>query len=212
MTGRTYGGESADERSARRRQQFLSAGLELFGTIGYGATGVRSVCRTAGLTDRYFYEQFDNLEALLLAVYEDCTDRLALAVDPGADVVDDDLATEITAGLDRFLATVEGDHRLARVVWFEVLGVSERIEAASLARMRRFGDQLIELLAERGAATVGAPGSTSTLRILADAAVGGVSQVVMAWCAAGFDRDRIELVDALTRFLEAVAVASDQPI
>src|SRR4029077_5184552 len=55
---RAYGGVSAEDRIAARRAKLLDAGLELFGTRGYATTGVKDVCREAGLTDRYFYESF----------------------------------------------------------------------------------------------------------------------------------------------------------
>ncbi|RUP35250.1 MAG: TetR family transcriptional regulator, partial [Gordonia sp. (in: high G+C Gram-positive bacteria)] len=37
-------------RVAQRRDRFLAAGLELFGTRGYQSTSVRAVCREAGLS------------------------------------------------------------------------------------------------------------------------------------------------------------------
>jgi AcrR family transcriptional regulator len=55
VSGRSYGGESANDRLARRRRQLLDAGLELFGTTGYRATTVRQLCREARVSDRYFY-------------------------------------------------------------------------------------------------------------------------------------------------------------
>lgn len=93
MSGRTYGGESADDRLTRRRRQLLDAGLELFGTAGYRATTVRQLCREPKVSDRYFYEQFDSTEDLLLAVYDECTRALeeaALAAlgDRGDEVLD----------------------------------------------------------------------------------------------------------------------------
>ena len=79
-TRRAYGGVSAEERIAARRAKLLDAGLELFGTRGYGTTGVKDVCREAGLTDRYFYESFADSEALFLAVFDRLTDELFEAV------------------------------------------------------------------------------------------------------------------------------------
>src|SRR3954449_7388105 len=73
---RTYGGVSADERVAARREKLLDAGLELFGTRGFATTGVKDICREARLTDRYFYESFANSEALFLAVFDRLTDDL----------------------------------------------------------------------------------------------------------------------------------------
>src|ERR1700745_3649730 len=73
---RTYGGVSADERIAARRARLLGAGLELFGTRGFAATGVKDVCRQAGLTDRYFYESFNDGGELFLAVFDRITDEV----------------------------------------------------------------------------------------------------------------------------------------
>src|SRR3954462_16041887 len=77
---RAYGGISADDRIAARRAKLLDAGLELFGTHGFGATGVKDVCREAGVTDRYFYESFNDGRALFLAVFDRLTDELFLEV------------------------------------------------------------------------------------------------------------------------------------
>jgi AcrR family transcriptional regulator len=139
-TGRTYAGASASDRAEDRRRRLLDAGLQVLGTDGYRAATVRRICREARVADRYFYECFDGTEALLLAVYAECTARLrdavppALAAAPGTDPL-----TLARAGLDAFLRVVEDDPRLARVVWFEVLGVSPEVEQTSLETMSDFG-------------------------------------------------------------------------
>lgn len=58
------------DRRATRRQQLVDAGIELIGSGDTSAVSVRAVCRTAKLTERYFYESFDDRDALMLAVYE----------------------------------------------------------------------------------------------------------------------------------------------
>ncbi|WP_116051794.1 TetR/AcrR family transcriptional regulator [Amycolatopsis palatopharyngis] len=68
--GRTWGGTTLSDRRAARREQLLAAGLDLLGTGGTAAVSVRAVCRKAKLTERYFYENFADREALVLAVYE----------------------------------------------------------------------------------------------------------------------------------------------
>src|SRR5258707_2057625 len=77
---RAYGGISAGERISARRAKLLDAGLVLFGTRGFAATSVKDVCRQAGLTDRYFYESFDDSETLFLAVFDALTDDLFRSV------------------------------------------------------------------------------------------------------------------------------------
>ena len=62
---------------AGRRARFIEAGIEVFGQQGLRGATVRGVCAAAGLTDRYFYESFPSLEALLQAVYQQLSDELA---------------------------------------------------------------------------------------------------------------------------------------
>jgi AcrR family transcriptional regulator len=70
MPGRTWAGTTLDDRRAARREQLVSAGLDLLGTEGSAAVSVRAVCRQAKLTERYFYESFADREELVAAVYE----------------------------------------------------------------------------------------------------------------------------------------------
>ena len=55
---RPYRGVSATDRRDQRRQRLIDAGLQLFGTRGIAAVGIVDVCAEAGLTKRYFYENF----------------------------------------------------------------------------------------------------------------------------------------------------------
>lgn len=67
---RTWGGRTLTDRRATRRTQLLEAGLELLGDAAGTPVSVRAACRTAGLTERYFYESFRDRDELVLAVYE----------------------------------------------------------------------------------------------------------------------------------------------
>jgi AcrR family transcriptional regulator len=206
-SGRSYAGEAAEARVARRRRQLLDAGLELFGTIGYQRTTVRGLCRAAKVADRYFYEEFDGTEDLLLAVYNDCLDRLERSVTGALLAVPSEVEAMAEAGLDAFLAEVESDPRLARIVWFEVLGVSPRVEAAYMERTARFGELLVRLLDERGLLASLPSGER---RVLTLALVGGVSQVVLDWVSRGFVPARSHLVKPLTRMLLASATITER--
>ena len=208
MTGRTYAGESATDRLVRRRRQLLDAGLELFGTAGYRATTVRQLCREARVSDRYFYEQFDSTEDLLLAVYAECTARLEQAALAGLADSGEAVHELARRGLDAFLGVVESDPRLARVVWFEVLGVSARVEATYLARMQSFGHLMLDVLPQPETATA-LPATSREL--LASTAVGAVSHTVVTWAGAGFSPDRAVVAETLARFLAGAAAALLDP-
>lgn len=202
MSGRTYGGETAADRAARRRRQLLDAGLEVFGTVGYSAATVRQLCREARVADRYFYEEFASTEDLLLAVYHECLDRLRDAVVAGVGSVEGEIPDIARAGILAFLGVVRDDPRLARVVWFEVLGVSRRVEQAYLQRMGDFGDLVALLLAERLPAVARDDAQTTVVRL---AAVGGVSHVVMTWVDAGFTPGIDEVATGLQSLLRFIA-------
>lgn len=189
-----------EERTARRRRQLLDAGLQLFGTAGYRAATVRQVCAEAKVADRNFYEEFEGLEELLLAVYAECTDRLERAtLEAVAAVGTTEVLAMSQAGIDAFLRVVEEDPRLGRVVWFEVLGVSPRVERTYLARMTRFGEMILALVptsAELPAAERG---------VLGDAAVGAVSHATTAWFVSDFQAPRSTIAGLLAHVLAAAA-------
>ncbi|RVW11437.1 TetR/AcrR family transcriptional regulator [Prescottella agglutinans] len=68
---RTWAGTGIEERRAARRAALLAAGVELLGAEGGAAVGVRSVCRAAALTERYFYESFTDRDEFVRAVYDE---------------------------------------------------------------------------------------------------------------------------------------------
>jgi AcrR family transcriptional regulator len=199
--GRNYAGEAAGDRTARRRRQLLDAGLEIFGTTGYRKATVRLICREAKVADRYFYEEFSSTEDLLLAVYHACLEKLRSTVLEAVTGLDGaDVATLAHDGLDAFFACVEADPRLARVVWFEVVGVSARVEAAYLEQTKAFGELLVLLLDQRGVLPEMRADERAVVLL---AVVGGVSQVVLNWVNDGFKPPRPRLVRPLVGFLLA---------
>src|SRR5271154_1350743 len=83
---RPYRGVSATDRRHQRRQRLSDAGLQLFGTRGIAAVGIVDVCAEAGLTKRYFYENFASIDALAEAVFEHVTGNLVVMVAPAIEV------------------------------------------------------------------------------------------------------------------------------
>jgi len=75
---RSWAGSTMDERRAQRREQLIRAARDLLGT---GETvSVRAVCRAARLTERYFYESFEDRDALVIAAYERASQEAVAAV------------------------------------------------------------------------------------------------------------------------------------
>ena len=135
---RTYGGVSADERIAARRAKLLDAGLELFGTRGFQATGVKDICREAGLTDRYFYESFNDGGALFLAVFDRLTDELFGAVAMAVADAGDDPERQMRSAIGCFLEALATDSRKPRVLFTEAAAAGPAAATHMRTTLRRF--------------------------------------------------------------------------
>jgi len=190
--GRVYGGESLASRTQRRREQFLDAGLEVFGTSGYRQATVRQLCKQAALTDRYFYESFDTLEDLLIAVYE-------RAKAPRTPSLHEGMA-DIVQALDTVFS-MAADPRVARVCWLEVLGVSPRVDAVYIGRVDLFATLTLQVA--RVHLPAWQPDPTEA-RVLGVAVVGAISQTITHWLLTGRQASKKAMVQATGRVFEGL--------
>jgi AcrR family transcriptional regulator len=58
-----------------RRDELIAAGVACLGSAQGSDLTVRAVCRSAGLTERYFYESFTDRDEFVRAVYDDVCAR-----------------------------------------------------------------------------------------------------------------------------------------
>ncbi|ORA33467.1 TetR/AcrR family transcriptional regulator [Mycobacterium aquaticum] len=174
---RGYGGISAADRRTERRSKLLAAGRRIWGESGVTEVTVRGVCAAAGLTSRYFYEQFPSREELLFAISDDVRDELISALvdagvgDPGT------LTDKLRSALTAFLDIIAADPHIHRIATGDVSSV------AGLAEHRTHILDMITDLVVRLAPTVL---NTETpdpvdLRRGARFMVGGVNQLIEAW-------------------------------
>ncbi|MCB0938104.1 MAG: TetR/AcrR family transcriptional regulator [Mycobacterium sp.] len=75
-----WSGVPLRDRQVRRRDELIAAGVTLLGGAGGPALTVRAVCREAGLTERYFYESFNDRDQFVRAVYDDVCSRAMSAL------------------------------------------------------------------------------------------------------------------------------------
>lgn len=139
---RIYGGVDASLREEDRRKKLIEAGLESFGTKGYAKTNIKTICRLAGLTERYFYESFENKEDLLSAVYKELIDEQQR---DAMEILEDKSSLPIEAAsraLKMFYQRFQQDPRRAQVQLFEILGVSARIDKEYRDAMRLLADMV----------------------------------------------------------------------
>jgi AcrR family transcriptional regulator len=180
---RSYGGRSAEERRAERRERLLAAGLELFGTRGYAATSIERLCATASVSTRNFYEEFTGREELLAALHSDVNERAAQALTAAyAEAADADLATRVERAVRAFVAVTASDPRWARIAFVEAIGVSAGLERNRLSRRGQWEDAMLALArdaAERGEAV------DRDYRLTVIAVIGAVDHLVHHWSAQG---------------------------
>lgn len=206
---RTYRGLSADERRDERRRRLLDAGLDLIGTDGWSATTVRAVCQRARLSARFFYESFDDLDALAVAVFDEVLGQaLAAALAAMADAPAGDLPTRLRPGVDALVADLTDDPRRARVAFVEALGSVPLMERR-MRGMRTIADVLAAEV--RAAYTV--PADDPFVDLTAVALSGALTELMIVWLSGDLRISRAELVDDVVELLRinaegAAAVAN----
>lgn len=92
MTAKATGGR-VTRRRAHTRANLLDAAFAVFAAKGFGRVSIEEVCEAAGYSRGAFYSNFDSLDELFFALYEQRADLIAeqvttaLAADgPGLDV------------------------------------------------------------------------------------------------------------------------------
>lgn len=194
-----YRGVSADQRRADRRRQLMDAGLELIGTRGWAQTTVRGVCQEAGLTARFFYESFEDLDALAVAVFDDvvghATERMLAAVLAAPD----EPHAKAEAAIGTFVRELTGDPRRTRVAFVEAMGSAPLMERR-MGTMRTYS----QLIAAQARAFYGVRQEDDTIGDLAAALLsGGLAELLITWVDGGLAIPREQLIADATELFVA---------
>ena len=139
---RLWGGTTLADRRATRREKLLAAGLDLLGSEETGGVSVRAVCRRAQLTERYFYESFEDRDALVLAVYDEVaaeTQRVLKEATTG--LVDPE--TVARAAVEAMVGLILDDPRKGRVLLLAPI-----TEPQLAGRGMRFVPAVVEMVRE----------------------------------------------------------------
>ncbi|MDP1540982.1 MAG: TetR/AcrR family transcriptional regulator [Moraxellaceae bacterium] len=205
IKGRRYRGVSEEVRRTERRQRFIEAGLDVFAERGYHSSTVRSICASAGLTERYFYESFSNSEDLLTAVYKYTVKRLRESTISTFSIPSTSADAMIEAALNSFLTSIHNDPRLARILFVEVLGVSARIDTLYRQAVEEFAGLLNEI--SQSVVTDQAPMPDRVKSdLLALGLVGAVINLTARWVVMDFKTPQEELVATLKHIFMAVHI------
>jgi AcrR family transcriptional regulator len=193
-------GLDAEQRSAQRREQILTAAFELFARDGYANTSIEQICQTAYVGNKAFYELFDSKEdcyvALLRQVSERIEDQVAQVMQDSDGVDEEELVRRL---LCAFAHTLVDDPRVAMVTFGAAAGISPRVEAQRREN-RRWAASFIESLWRRNH-----PDGQMDYHALAVATVGGLFETVTDFLHES-DRPRTfdDLISDLTTFMSVV--------
>jgi len=189
---RSWAGTSLAERREERRRRLLDVGLELMATEGSAAVSVRSVCRAAQLTDRYFYENFPDLDALLVAVYDEVVAEFGGALVAAIESGQPDQGALARAAVDAFIDVMATDPRKGRVLLIEPLS-SPAIGNHGMAVAPMFVALVRSQLDE--------PFDDQAALLAATAVVGGLTSLFLRWLDGTLDVDRATLSEFCVRLL-----------
>jgi AcrR family transcriptional regulator len=189
---RPYAGQLAHERKQARRATLIEAGLELLGTHGVNATTVRAVLQKTGLSQRYFYESFANIDELLVGVFDHVMKSTTARVIAELPQTGGDIRAMISALANAFAATLD-DPRATRVALIEAWG-SETLMRRRVATLHAGADMLADAVKN---ATDNAP-SDGSVELAAFAIVGGLLESMLAWVDGALDISRDTLFERFT--------------
>jgi AcrR family transcriptional regulator len=199
-----YGGVSAEERRARRREQLLEAGLDLLGTGGWAGATMTAICARAGLTERYFYESFADREELLLAVFDRVTAEAAEAVLAAIEAAPHEARPRTRAAIATFVELMTDDPRKGRVAFIEAMG-SAALMARRFETIRTFAG----LLGEQAREFYGTPkGGDQLVALTSFLLVGGLAEALIAWLAGDLETSREQLIEDCTDLFVATGEAA----
>lgn len=195
MSTRAYRGLSPEQRITERRERLLAAGLDLWSELGWSGVSVRGVCARSGLTDRYFYESFNDRDALLLAVFDKVRDELVarmLAV-PFTGEPRTVMRTMFTA----LIGALADDPRHAKIAFTEPAG-SPALETRRHEAVLAVADSVAEGI------RAAAPGRPRDVRGATLFCVNGVGGLLTAWLAGRYPASPEELADRCTELCALV--------
>ncbi|SHG71449.1 transcriptional regulator, TetR family [Hydrocarboniphaga daqingensis] len=204
--GRSYRGATADERRDERKRKLIEAGIKVIGRDGYASTTVRAVCAEAGLTERYFYEAIGDREQLLGEVYGHLVTQLRAQIAETVMTAGDlNAAALARLGLTGYFAAMRDNPDAARILLFEVLGVSPEVTRLSQRAIADFA-MLIRMTARR---LPQLPVPEQQEDLITAGLVGSVVFIAMTWFLEGYQRDLDDVVGSAMTIFNAVVDTVD---
>lgn len=199
--GRLYRGISEEARRAERRRAFIRAGIAVFGRDGFAGATTRGLCAEAGLTQRYFYESFESLEDLFVAVTNHLGSELEAEIDAAVQHAERSVEAVTLASLTAFFSFIHNDRPAARILMIEMMTVGPKVERA----VRKFTEGRAEHLREIAVQLrPELAHDLGNVRLISSGLVGAARNIALAWMASDFAEPLEEVVDSAMRIYSAL--------
>lgn len=169
-------GSARSARDETRRRRLREAALELYGTNGYPATTVQSICRQAKVSSRSFYELYPQQEELLADLYRELNQEVMEGISHARVADGETLAHFVREMVAKALTPMLSDDRKARVLEVESVGISDELEQhrrEAYRALARAIDEAFMALAVAGMSRE-APGGLTSLIL-----VGGITEALV---------------------------------
>ena len=204
MTGKTpsrkYAGQSESQRIQERRERFLEAGLEIFGTVGLRGAKIRPLCKQAGLTERYFYESFSNVEDLFCAVYQWQNNSIQTHLAKELPKLSEEIHQRTHKALDIFF-TIMHNPRLVRILLLESMIGSEKVQAMHQQTIRNSAKVATQFI-RMDNPEISLP--DEILETVAMAINGAVNTLVAQWMLEGYRTPQETIVTSATMAVKGI--------
>jgi AcrR family transcriptional regulator len=159
------------------------------------------VCARAGLTERYFYESFRNLDELLVAMFDAFSVPTHEAIETALKQTPPDLFERCRAAAGALIDSLTEDPRKARA-YVEAIG-STPLRERREATMRAYAELLAEQM--RSLSGLGADHHRAPLRLVTTMLVGGLAEAVGEWLNGTLPLPKDDLADEASRLCVAAA-------
>ncbi|MGU3498631.1 TetR/AcrR family transcriptional regulator [Mycobacterium sp. C31M] len=200
---RVYGGMTGEDRVAERRRKLIDAGMNLFGSADASSVRVKDVVIEAGLTERYFYESFRDLDALFNAVLELTMDTIERDVELAVLRSPDNGLSRVSGGLRTSVDTLAADPRMIRIIFVEALGKGGRAGSGRHEILVRAARNFLRWSGVEGSDF---GGSSVQSRMKAYAMSGAASALLVTWAEGLLDIAPQELADFLVGLYQRTAL------
>jgi AcrR family transcriptional regulator len=184
---------------ASQAARILIATTEVVAARGFAGATARAIAQQAGVSQKTFYEIFENKEEAFLAAYA-AIDLLIERISAAA-LAQSDPRDMIRAGLRAYLDTLAGEPAASRMFVIEAVGAGPRVLERRAQAFRDFAAALTVPLDLAHAADPSLPLVDETLLL---ALLGGINELILQHLVCSSPSTLPELAAPITRLIDRV--------